>query len=413
MPAGTAQTNVLRLLLVDTDARDHDHVCGLLEAAPSTYEIDWQRSYQDGMLALTHNAYDACISEYALGEHSGLELAREGRRREWESPVIMLSRLDDVQAQLDCIQEGAEQFLLKSELNSPLLDRTIRLCIQRHRYKLALKRSNSRYRMLADISATALHNIGNVLNSVGTAAYTLRQSMSDNNRLDNLKKVGKMIEDHKHDPKFFRDGRGAVIPNYLDQVASAAHETFEARLQEVLQMEEAVNLATTVVRGQQSIYKNPGREEFFLLNDVIQTALDLKASTLVAEHINLDRGGCHVQVRGDRIMVTHILINLIQNAAEAIMMGENKQRNMRIYSGQTEDGSACVSVEDNGIGYSQEQGKKLFTRGFTTKVSGNGVGLHFCREAAEMFGGSLTAHSDGLGCGATFTLTFPASKIIA
>ncbi len=50
---------------------------------------------------------------------------------------------------------------------------------------------------------------------------------------------------------------------------------------------------------------------------------------------------------------------------------------------------------------------RIFSHGFTTKQTGHGFGLHSCANAAREMGGSLTAASDGLGHGATFTLDFP------
>jgi sensor histidine kinase regulating citrate/malate metabolism len=50
---------------------------------------------------------------------------------------------------------------------------------------------------------------------------------------------------------------------------------------------------------------------------------------------------------------------------------------------------------------------RLFRHGFTTRKTGHGFGLHSGALAAKELGGSLTAHSDGLGCGASFTLELP------
>jgi len=50
---------------------------------------------------------------------------------------------------------------------------------------------------------------------------------------------------------------------------------------------------------------------------------------------------------------------------------------------------------------------RIFNQGFTTRKTGHGYGLHGAANAATELGGSLTAHSDGPGRGATFTLEFP------
>ena len=66
-----------------------------------------------------------------------------------------------------------------------------------------------------------------------------------------------------------------------------------------------------------------------------------------------------------------------------------------------------VSVIDNGVGISPENLPRIFQHGFTTRKDGHGFGLHSGALAAKELGGTLTVHSDGVGKGATFTLTLP------
>jgi len=73
----------------------------------------------------------------------------------------------------------------------------------------------------------------------------------------------------------------------------------------------------------------------------------------------------------------------------------------------TGDGQIMISVTDNGIGIPTENLARLFNHGFTTRKDGHGFGLHGSSLAAKEMGGSLTAHSDGPGTGATFTLRLP------
>src|SRR6185369_8807417 len=66
-----------------------------------------------------------------------------------------------------------------------------------------------------------------------------------------------------------------------------------------------------------------------------------------------------------------------------------------------------VSVKDNGDGIPAQNLTRIFAHGFTTRQKGHGFGLHSCALAARQMGGTLTAHSDGPGRGATFTLELP------
>ena len=71
-----------------------------------------------------------------------------------------------------------------------------------------------------------------------------------------------------------------------------------------------------------------------------------------------------------------------------------------------------VTVRDNGTGFDQETGRKIFMRGFTSKKEGDetGLGLHWCANAVAGMGGRIVAESDGQGCGAEFHVLLPAAS---
>jgi signal transduction histidine kinase len=76
-----------------------------------------------------------------------------------------------------------------------------------------------------------------------------------------------------------------------------------------------------------------------------------------------------------------------------------------------EEGSALfVRVGDSGCGIDAGHLTRIFSHGFTTKPGGHGFGLHSCAVAAREMGGSLHVHSEGAGCGATFTLRLPLQR---
>jgi signal transduction histidine kinase len=88
---------------------------------------------------------------------------------------------------------------------------------------------------------------------------------------------------------------------------------------------------------------------------------------------------------------------------------ENPHSERRITLRIRPSGSAAIaiSVEDTGVGIPPENLTKIFSHGFTTKKEGHGFGLHSGANAAKQMGGTLLAHSIGLGRGATFTLELP------
>ncbi|MBH0179950.1 MAG: hypothetical protein HP491_19335 [Nitrospira sp.] len=64
-------------------------------------------------------------------------------------------------------------------------------------------------------------------------------------------------------------------------------------------------------------------------------------------------------------------------------------------------------MADTGCGIAAENIPRLFAQGFTTRKTGRGFGLHSAAISAKSLGGSIHAHSEGEGYGATFTLDLP------
>ena len=112
----------------------------------------------------------------------------------------------------------------------------------------------------------------------------------------------------------------------------------------------------------------------------------------------------------DRHRLMEILINLIQNAKQAMRAAAVEQPRLEVRL-RTRDGDrAEITICDNGQGIPKENLVRIFGHGFTTKNGGYGFGLHVSANAAMEMGGDLKAYSDGPGKGATFTLRIPLSQ---
>ena len=111
-------------------------------------------------------------------------------------------------------------------------------------------------------------------------------------------------------------------------------------------------------------------------------------------------------VRGDRVQLQQLLLNLVSNACEAMQHATaNKVLTLRTL--QAPDGSVQVVVSDNGPGIASAQVDTIFDAFYTTKANGLGMGLPICRQIAQVHGGSLDLDPPD-GSGASFRLSLPA-----
>ena len=100
-------------------------------------------------------------------------------------------------------------------------------------------------------------------------------------------------------------------------------------------------------------------------------------------------------------------MNLIRNAKYALSDSDRQDKLLTVRVERNGGDQVQIQVTDNGVGIAPENLTRIFAHGFTTRGDGHGFGLHSGALAARDLGGSLSAQSDGLGKGATFTLLVP------
>ena len=147
------------------------------------------------------------------------------------------------------------------------------------------------------------------------------------------------------------------------------------------------------------------------LNDVVAEALELAQGDLSLRNISVSTtlAKDSVAVRGDRIQLQQVLLNLIMNAADAMNAIPREERHLSIAVGSNIAGQGLVSLADRGPGIPPDRIEKLFEPFFTTKEHGLGLGLSISRSITNAHSGSLWAENN-LGRGATFHLTLPTSE---
>ena len=130
----------LRLLLIEDDEDDYILIRTLLSESFERVELDWAKSYEGGLDALSRLHYDACLLDYALGDRTGLELLTEAREKGAGAAVILLTAHGGNEIDMKALAAGASDYLVKGEINAGALERSIRYAVERKKAEIELKR---------------------------------------------------------------------------------------------------------------------------------------------------------------------------------------------------------------------------------------------------------------------------------
>jgi two-component system CheB/CheR fusion protein len=145
------------------------------------------------------------------------------------------------------------------------------------------------------------------------------------------------------------------------------------------------------------------------LCEVARHATRWLAREMEHEHIKLrlDFKAPKLPVRVDRVQIEQVLVNLMQNAVDAIREAGKEPREILMRTSRTEDGMAEIAFDDTGAGVAAVAADRLYEPFFTTKPQGMGMGLAICLTIAEMHRGRLSVKARTSGAGTTVRLLLP------
>lgn len=123
----------IRVLLVDDDEDDYILTREWFsEIQGSRFVLEWVATYEAAIDAIAKRQHDIYLFDYRLGERNGLELLREAIANGCKAPIILLTGQGDHEVDVEAMKAGAADYLEKSQLGAPLLERSIRYAIERN-----------------------------------------------------------------------------------------------------------------------------------------------------------------------------------------------------------------------------------------------------------------------------------------
>lgn len=473
-----------RILIVDDDEDDFIITSDYIRSIPgNTFTIDWCPSYNDGVKKLLDGGHDLFFVDYRLGAKSGVDFLKEARENNSDNPIILLTGKGNYAVDLQAMELGAIDYLVKTELTIEKMERCIRYAMERAATMQALRANERKYRTIFEKSKDVVFVTDIQLNfvDVNSAIYTLlgynKEEILGTNLCDIIeqsqhRKFLQQSLQHRHSVNDWEvmlntkdgDKKQCTLSVTMEQnegeegyvqgivhditnlkkiekanlqseklaaagrlVRTIAHEVRNPlnnitlsieQMQHSIKDENAELYMSIIQRNSKRISdlisellytsrptENTLSDEVLqkIIDDVVAASID--RITLKSMKLRLNYPTEEQVILADREKLKLALLNIVINAVEAMKEGEG-ELNINISSN---DKFAVLTIEDNGVGISEENISRLFEPYFTQKRNGVGLGLTFTLNILQAHKAVIEVSSE-LGRGTTFTISFPLEK---
>ncbi|MBI4548325.1 MAG: response regulator [Ignavibacteriae bacterium] len=204
--AGTTDEKKITILLVE-DNRDFAKLVQayLNRFESNKFDIIWREHHAAAMAELeSNNEIDIVLMDYFLPGKNGWQITKEMTEKKINVPVVFLTVNKDFDLALAVMKLGVEDYLVKEEVSSSILPRTILSVIERHRLKdrlVSLEVSKQRLRVIHETLASVVHQFEQPLAEMISIADELDKRMTADSQksyvrmiIDNTKRIIEKLE---------------------------------------------------------------------------------------------------------------------------------------------------------------------------------------------------------------------------
>jgi signal transduction histidine kinase len=357
----------LRVVLVEDDRAFASLVTTAVGLSSDPVQVITAETLAEAIRKLDRTEVDAVLLDLNLPDSRGLATLHAILSVVSARPVVVLTGLDDMALAREAVTLGAQDWLIKGEVDGELLSRSLRYAVERKKLTDSLLRAQ-KLEVIGRLAAGVAHEFNNALTAIMGSARLIELSQDAEARTEGLSLLRKSAE------------QGAALSR---QILS-------------LTRNPPVNDAVYSTRA---LMENVAG----LLHAVLPATVDVRIGPIADLPVRVDPG-----------QFDQLLLNLALNARDAmpgggvlrITLAREPSTNQAAPT-EEDSGTAVICVSDTGVGIDPSLLPRIFDPFFTTKPDiGTGLGLAICAEMLERFGGAIRATSEP-GRGSTFIIHLP------
>jgi hypothetical protein len=365
----------LQVLVVEDNAGDARLLREMFsKERPDSFQLTHLSRMSEAVIHLAKGGVDIVLLDMGLPDEHGLDTVRRAHAAAPGVPVIVLTGLDDEALAAEAMKEGAQDYLIKGQIENRALPRALRHAIERHRMQTETDLIRTHQMQFKD---EFLSHVSHELRSPLTAIYQFVTILLD-------KLAGELN---------------------LEQ-----HEYLEIVLRNVKQLQSMINDLLEVTRVQAG--KLMIELQCTSVSDAIVYTVNTLQGAATAKGITLssDMEGRLPSVCADPTRIRQILIILVDNAIKFTSANGTVKVQARVL--EEDPNFLVLEVSDSGCGISPDMTERIFERLFQASDpalagrKGLGLGLYICKDLVTRQGGKIWAQS-APGQGSVFSVTLP------
>jgi signal transduction histidine kinase len=403
--------DLIKVLLLEDDLGDADLICELLELVGSNdFQVTQSRRLKDAIASLCENPFDVVLLDLSLPDSHGLATVSQVCTEAPTVPIVILSGLEDESLAIEALQKGAQDYLVKGQVDSNVLVRSIRYAIERSKIRQLLNQkeeqlqiANENLERRVEERTVQLKQANEQLRGLEA---DLRQALAQEKELSELKsRIITTISHEYRTPLTTISSSAELLENYRykwDDDKQLKH--FQRIQASVKHMVALVNDVLFLSRADfEKLEFHPAplnlvtffREIVEELQSTVGNKYNLTFTSL---------GDCTI-VSLDAKLLRQILTNLLSNAIKYSPNGGSVKVLLTC-----EDNKVIFQVQDEGIGIPTEDQQKLFESFSRASnvgtIAGTGLGLSIVKKCLDLHGGQIAVKSE-VGVGTTFAVSLP------